>query len=66
MTRKEYRAIVTTKAYKELAVVAEDHKPRHPQIYVTAILNQAGTLRAPDRAVSYVVADLCRRCTAET
>ncbi len=65
MTRKQYRAIVTSPAYKDLAVVCGDHTPRHPQLYVTAIMCQVGTKNAPMRAISYVVNDLCARAPKE-
>jgi len=65
MTRKQYRAITTSPAYRDLAIVCTDHTPKHPQLYVTAIMCQVGTDNAPMRAISYVVKDICSRAPKE-
>lgn len=55
MTRKQYRAIITSQAYKEFLIVLSDHTPNHPERYTARITRELGTKTAPMYIVAWVI-----------
>lgn len=55
MTRKQYRAITNSQAYREFLIVLSDHTPNHPERYTARITRELGTKIAPMYIVAWVI-----------